>query len=772
MLEQTKNITIKGGPFIESTTLGLFPSRLNLLYGRNGSGKSTIARCVKRLGKEDEESGYYAETNPSLDEEQQHHIFVFEEDFVSSNFRMNETGLSSIVMLGKQVGLDERLQLLQDKRKQLKKEQANLIEKVQTFSNRFNHDSPLYHLNQIKKKLSADGGWAERDKLIKGNSIKSQVTDVLVFELMKLKPNMHYSVLRKDYDEKFRTLQQIKKGGSKIDLISNNVLFDNIDDVYSLMTRRVEEPNLGSRDKKLIEIVRSEYGSYLNQIHTVFDNPRMNVCPLCLRTIDNKDKEELFSKIKSFFNKDVEDYKASLQEVINSLLHWNTTVISDVVRDIIGQDTFEKFRETELELHNEYEQLLGAFNDRLQNVYGISSYNKWAEVKNAQDTYSAMLDKINKIIEHYNLEVAQKKKFILELVRINRLLVTYELKDNFVQYRQQKSKSDAYENEKNAVDQNLAKIDEAISDIMSEKAQVTIALDFINEALSYIFFNDKRLFLENVSGKYCLKSNGKDVKPGDVSTGERNAIALCYFFAKIFENHEKENRYKDEMLVVLDDPITSFDKENKVGIMTFLRWQVNEIYRGCNTSKVLIMSHDLMTIFNVQKLYKDIADKNFQVLELKNKQVLNLGIFRYQRNEYKKIIDEVFAIANGQSSDFLSIGNKMRRMEEAYSSFIFNGQFEKLLHNDDFLENVLDAKKVFFKNLMSRLILNTESHTEETVYDMEGFSQMFDKEEIRKTAKYLLMLFYYVDRFHLKSYLEGNFGIVEKWIEEDSNILN
>lgn len=772
MLEQIKNIIIRGGLFTEPIAFELFPSRLNLLYGRNGSGKSTIAKCIKRLGKEDEESGYYAETYPSLDEEQQYHIFVFDEDFVSSNFRMNETGLSSIVMLGKQVGLDEQLLLLQDKRKQLKKTQANLIEEIQTFSNRFNQDSPLYHLNQIKKKLSVDGDWAERDKLIKGNSIKSQVTDALVFELMKLKPNIHYSVLRKDYDEKFRTLQQIKKGGSKIDLISNNVLFDKIDDVNSLMIRRVEEPNLGSRDKKLIEIVRSEYGSYLNQIHTVFDNPRMNVCPLCLRTIDDKDKEELFSKIKSFFNKEVEDYKASLQEVINSLLHWNTAVISDVVRDIVGQDTFEKFRETELKLHNEYEQLLDAFNDRLQNVYGISSYNKWAEVKNAQDTYSAMLDNINKIIEHYNLEVEQKKKLITDLIRINRLLAAYELKDNFIQYRQQKSKSDACLKEKDAVEQDLAKIDEKISEIISEKAQVTIALDFINEALSYIFFNNKRLVLENVSGKYYLKSNGKNVKPSDVSTGERNAIALCYFFAKIFENHEKENRYKDEMLIVLDDPITSFDKDNKVGMMTFLRWQVNEIYRGCNTSKVLIMSHDLMTIFNVQKLYNDIEERKLQVMELKNKQIANLGIFRNNRSEYKKIIDEVFAIAIGQSNDFLSIGNKMRRMEEAYSSFIFNGQFEKLLHNDDFLENVPDAKKVFFKNLMSRLILNTESHTEETVYDMEGFSQMFDKEEIRKTAKYLLMLFYYVDRFHLKSYLEGNFGIVEKWIEEDSNILN
>lgn len=767
MLEQIKNIIIKGGLFTEPITFELFPSRLNLLYGRNGSGKSTIAKCIKSLGKENEEGGYFAATNPSLDEEQLRHVFVFDEDFVSSNFKMNETGLSSIVMLGKQVGLDEQLQLLQDKRKQLKKEQANLIEKVQAFSERNNQESPLYYLYRIKKRLSADGGWAEREKLIKTNSIKSPVTDALILELTKLKPNMHYSVLRKDYDEKFRTLQQIKKGGSKIDLISNNVLFDNIDDVYSLMTRRVEEPNLGSRDKRLIEIVRSEYGAYLNQIHTVFDNPRMKVCPLCLRTIDDKDKEELFSKIKSFFNKEVEDYKTRLQEVINSLQHWYSAVMSDVVRDIVGQDTFEKFRETELKLHNEYEQLLDAFNDRLQNVYGMSSYNKWAEVKNAQDTYSAMLDNINKIIEHYNLEVEQKKKLITDLIRINRLLAAYELKDNFIQYRQQKSKSDACQKEKDAAEQDLAKIDEKISEIISEKAQVTIVLDFINEALSYIFFNNKRLVLENVSGKYYLKSNGKNVKPSDVSTGERNAIALCYFFAKIFENHEKDNRYKDEMLVVLDDPITSFDKDNKVGMMTFLRWQVNEIYRGCNTSKILIMSHDLMTIFNIQKLYKDIADNKFQVLELKNRQVLSLGIFRYQRNEYKKIIDEVFAIARGQSSDFLSIGNKMRRMEEAYSSFIFNGQFEKLLHNDDFLENVPDVKKVFFRNLMSRLILNTESHTEETVYDMEGFSQMFDEEEIRKTAKYLLMLFYYVDKFHLKSYLGDDIEVVEGWTKEE-----
>lgn len=47
MFEQIKSIIIKGGPFLTDTPLELIPNRMNLLYGRNGSGKSTIAKCIK-----------------------------------------------------------------------------------------------------------------------------------------------------------------------------------------------------------------------------------------------------------------------------------------------------------------------------------------------------------------------------------------------------------------------------------------------------------------------------------------------------------------------------------------------------------------------------------------------------------------------------------------------------------------------------------------------------------------------------------------------------
>ena len=134
-----------------------------------------------------------------------------------------------------------------------------------------------------------------------------------------------------------------------------------------------------------------------------------------------------------------------------------------------------------------------------------------------------------------------------------------QLVENFKLYSERLNEQRINSEKLNSSSSALLKGRSEISQVRSQKTQVSIALDFINDALSYIFFDKKRMVLENSDGIYVLKVNGKDVKPKDVSTGERNAIALSYFFAKMFENHEKESRYSEEALVVLDDPITSFD---------------------------------------------------------------------------------------------------------------------------------------------------------------------------------------------------------------------
>ena len=558
--------------------------------------------------------------------------------------------------------------------------------------------------------------------------------------------------------------QKVKKGGIKIELLSNNVISNHIDQYKKILEIHLEEPHLSNRDKKIIELVRSEHGNYLNQIHPVFDNQDMTVCPLCLRPISAYDKKDLFLKIQQFFNKESEVYKQQLQEMIKSLSGWQPIQLSDLVKEIIGKDTTDMFISCGNELRQNYFKLCDVFTERLQNVYGMQPYFSWYGIKDEQDKYSLLLNKINSAILYYNKEIEQKSRLKRELIALNKQISSLQLVENFKLYSERLNEQRINSENLNSSNKALLKVRYEISQVRSQKAQVSIALDFINDALSYIFFDKKRMVLENSGGIYVLKVNGKDVKPKDVSTGERNAIALSYFFAKMFENHEKESRYSEEALVVLDDPITSFDKDNKVGIMSFLRWQINALYEGNPKTKVLIMSHELMTIFNLQKVYSDIDRNQFRVYELKNRHITDLNCFRNERNEYKKLMLDVFDVAYTATSNTLTAGNKMRRIEEAYSSFICNGKFETLLHNKEFLRNVPSSKKVFYQNFMSRLILNTESHMEERVYELNDFSPMFDEDEIRKTAKYLLMLFYYVDGFHLKSYLGDKYSIVEQWI--------
>jgi len=54
MLNKIKGIKFKGAAFENETTLQLFSSRISLIFGRNGSGKSTISRAVsKAIGNEE-----------------------------------------------------------------------------------------------------------------------------------------------------------------------------------------------------------------------------------------------------------------------------------------------------------------------------------------------------------------------------------------------------------------------------------------------------------------------------------------------------------------------------------------------------------------------------------------------------------------------------------------------------------------------------------------------------------------------------------------------
>ena len=220
------------------------------------------------------------------------------------------------------------------------------------------------------------------------------------------------------------------------------------------------------------------------------------------------------------------------------------------------------------------------------------------------------------------------------------------------------------------------------------------------------------------NGCYKLQVNGQDIKFQKVSTGERGILGLCYFFANISEGCEVGHEYEYECLVCIDDSISSFDKENVVGVMSLLRKESAEILKKNPKSKILILTHDLQTVFNLHKIQAELLQHPKPIVQLKNYQLVEESIQnKKSRSEYKRLLNQIYDFINtGVESTDLSIGNIMRKVLEAYATFVYSNSFESAFRDEEVLNLLPENKRGFYKNFMYRLILNGESHSEERIY--------------------------------------------------------
>lgn len=185
-----------------------------------------------------------------------------------------------------------------------------------------------------------------------------------------------------------------------------------------------------------------------------------------------------------------------------------------------------------------------------------------------------------------NLPLLQGK-----LQKLNASRAYYVIEEYYITFLKQKDAKAKVDSELSAkVETEMAK-KKALNDLQTQRRSIKIAIDMINAQLRYVFFSNERLEIKaDDSGTiYTLKSNGANVKPSDISVGERNILALCYFFVEMLDNTDAEKAFSKEALVVIDDPISSFDHENRIGIMSLLRSDLEKIIIGNANSKVVLM---------------------------------------------------------------------------------------------------------------------------------------------------------------------------------------
>lgn len=791
MLNDIVGIKISGANYTTATDLKVFnPKDDNsnkskivkgtILYGRNGSGKSTIAKSFKKLAGEDvktiNKSEFFDIDNKDIiiNDTEAANIVVFDEEYVDRYVKLKENGLGSIVMLGDLVDVTEELDNAQ---KDFDNAQSDNDAKqiiLKEYRDHLNEKSPYYYQSKMNIALSGDMNWSGREREIdKSRRNNAPVYDNTYKQFIKLAPTQSRDQLIVEYNDKIKALREIESGTAKI---SDNtpkldLSYKNFDTeaLVSLVNKKIEKPQLSERERYLLNLVQNGKSDVLQSSIAIFSKCETTLCPTCLQEVTQEYKKGLIASIEKILSKVVENHKKELRSFLLQPIDMDFSAFTELESSQNCIDSVTKANE--IITANNF-----IINSKISNPYSVPC-EQIIEFEKSINELDRLLEMLDNELKQYNKKIADTKPLIQELRRINSEIAYYDIKTYHESYIKQLSELNIAEEQANNAENVLKEKKEALQQVELKRKKTIIAHDLINDALKYIFFSDNRLQIKIENDEYILLVNGHQVKPSEVSVGERNILGLCYFFASMQKNKEKNTAYKDEYIIVIDDPISSFDFENKIGILSYLKLMLGKYLTQNKETKALILTHDLTTFFDLEKIFDEILSKcksiynckdlKFNMYELKNQKI---EVFKYKkRQEYTELINIIYNYAKGNGSEYeIVIGNIMRQVLEAFSTFVYKKGIEEVSTDGAILSTIDEKYRDYFENLMYRLVLHGGSHKEEQARNLEiEFFSLISEEEKKRTAKDVLSFIYLLNPQHIISHIsDADQTTLDKWCND------
>ena len=782
MIKDIKGIHIKGKNFLNGSNLLFWndDKRYSFIYGRNGSGKTNVSLAFNSLknGNYDFEEVYLIYNDNNLSHNDKNGIFIFNENYINEKIRVKENGIGSIVMFGKQVSIDNEIGQLKEKNKKIEQNNIELETKIKRYDDIHEKDSiPSY-----KKKIQeyAKENWSENYKKIynKGRSKNLKFEDESIRErinALKQKCNEKFpfdEYTNDDFNKNYNEYDKIKGETEKFadaEKLARFILAPSLIDRFEILSKRISTRSFTERENKIIEIIKHQEFT-LEDIKEYVSEDN-SICPFCFQTLSGKYKNDLLHEIDNILNEEISNYKTNLKNIYISLVEIDEEILNKYSSCLNYQ--VAKISKLKKALNNSIKEFNLLVDEKIKNIYGeINMGNiKDSLIANIED-YNKEVAEIDKLIRKYNEDVDKKDEKQKLLSEYNDILLYKGVKDDFEVLEKKEGEYNALSSQLNENKEEINTNNNKIKELNSEKNNTKIAIEKINNMLKFIFFDSKRLVIRiEEDGLYGVVSNGKDVKPEQISTGEKNILALCYFFTEYLRETNEDDKQIDDKILVIDDPVSSFDKENRLGVLSLLKNQIDFFNEKTKHGKILIMTHDLFVYFQLWAIFDEADLKKDITYGRLNNLAFEQDKRKPQDNEYRRLIKDVynFAIKLVDDKDDISVGNKIRKIFEEFFTFNYGIGLNKFTCENEIIELLPQENQNYFKNFMLRLFLNGSSHAEYQKYAMIDSVELFSEFDKVRSAKSILVLLFKLNELHIIKIFENDKKVIEnikKWASD------
>jgi wobble nucleotide-excising tRNase len=302
--------------------------------------------------------------------------------------------------------------------------------------------------------------------------------------------------------------------------------------------------------------------------------------------------------------------------------------------------------------------------------------------------------------------------------------------------------------------ENNKKKQQEIQKLKQQKSLTKDFADFVSQILKDINISLK-VELDTDNKNYIIKSTNENatLTIKDVSEGEKNLLALLFFYYELFEDNKQQKIKPEIELIIVDDPISSMDDSNKFYILELMK-NLLEL----PNQQVFVMTHSWEDFCNLsygKKAWEDITDK--KGIEIKSKYATfeikksngksELVKTKNIEKPYKYLFKEIFEFSQKSEDEIKTeceiyhYPNVMRRVFEEWYSFKIgkNIPFTSHIQND-----VASVFKITSNNEKTKLgllikVCNILSHS---------INGSMNPQEIHQAAKYMMKLIKKNDPLH------------------------